>query len=139
MFLWVKIVVGEDGTTGSCRVVRSSGDILGPAAIAAATQWKFQPPTYKSKPVSVEIGVTAPESTEIAPHGTQGFGTLIRGARFSGNVIVMVFPSLLIFGGRPRTRWMTTFRPELVNFMFKRLGPCSGAIMPSLLASLNLA
>jgi hypothetical protein len=36
--------------------------------------------------------------------------------------------SLLSFGGRPRTRWMTTVLPPLVNFMFIRLGPGSGAI-----------
>jgi hypothetical protein len=55
--------------------------------------------------------------------------SLLRIALCSANVIVMVLLSLLSLGGRPRTRWMTTVLPPLVNFMFIRLGPGSGAII----------
>src|ERR1700687_3093274 len=41
----------------------------------------------------------------------------------------MVLLSLLSLGGSPRTRWITTVLPPLVNFMFIRLGPGSGAII----------
>jgi hypothetical protein len=47
-------------------------------------------------------------------------------------VIVMVFLSLLSFGGSPRTRWITTVLPPFVNFMFIRLGPGSAASIETL-------
>lgn len=68
-------------------------------------------------------------SIVMAPSRTdQPLCSLLRIAPRSANVIVMVFLSRLSLGGRPRTRWMTTVLPPLVNFMFIRLGPGSGAI-----------
>jgi TonB family protein len=51
----LKVVIGEDGTTRNCRVIKSSDAVLDDAAIATVTQWKFTPGTYQSKPVPVEI------------------------------------------------------------------------------------
>ena len=55
--------------------------------------------------------------------------SLVRIDARSANVIVMVLLSLLSLGRSPRTRWITTVLPPLVNFMFIRLGPGSGTII----------
>jgi len=71
----------------------------------------------------------------LASYGLVG---LVRTGKRSGKVIVIVFLSRLIFGGSPRTRWISTFLPDSENFMFKRLGPISGDIMGSSLKVLTL-
>lgn len=51
----LQIVVGEDGSTRDCRVIKPSSPELDSAAVSAATQWKFKPASYQGKPVAVEI------------------------------------------------------------------------------------
>jgi len=52
------IVVGEDGSVRSIKVLASLSPDLDAKAIDAVKQWKFQPATKKGTPVSVELPVT---------------------------------------------------------------------------------
>jgi hypothetical protein len=52
--------------------------------------------------------------------------------------MVMVFLSLLSFGGRLLTRWITTLVLDLLNFIFIRLEPFSEAIFALLLGSTDI-
>jgi TonB family protein len=50
----VEFVVRKDGTVGDCRIVRGLGYGLDESAIQTMTsQWRFQPGTYRDKPVDV--------------------------------------------------------------------------------------
>jgi periplasmic protein TonB len=51
------IVVGEDGTVRSAKVLRSLNRDLDAKAVDAVKQWKFEPATKKGAPVAVELGV----------------------------------------------------------------------------------
>jgi TonB family protein len=51
------IVVGEDGSVRSVKVLRSLNRDLDAKAIDAVKQWKFEPATKKGTPVSVELAV----------------------------------------------------------------------------------
>jgi TonB family protein len=50
----VELVVRKDGTVGTCRIVRGLGYGLDESAIQTMTsRWRFQPGTYRGKPVDV--------------------------------------------------------------------------------------
>jgi TonB family protein len=53
----VGIVVGEDGTVQSAKVLQSLSRDLDAKAIDAVKQWKFEPATKKGVPVAVELAV----------------------------------------------------------------------------------
>ncbi|PYY04179.1 MAG: hypothetical protein DMG69_31130 [Acidobacteria bacterium] len=53
----LRIVVGEDGTVRSAKVLESFNRDLDAKAIEAVKQWKFEPALKKGVPVAVELGV----------------------------------------------------------------------------------
>src|SRR5579872_2193997 len=55
--VWVRAVVGVDGTVTDARVVRSLDPYLGldAEALKAARQWRFRPGTFHGEPVPVQI------------------------------------------------------------------------------------
>jgi len=53
----LRIVVGEDGTVRTARVLQSFTRALDAKAIDAVRQWKFEPATRKGVPVAVELEV----------------------------------------------------------------------------------
>jgi periplasmic protein TonB len=53
--LW--LVIGPEGLPQNIRVQRSLGMGLDEKAIAAVSRWRFQPATFNSQPVAVEINV----------------------------------------------------------------------------------
>ena len=53
----LRIVVGEDGTVRSAKVLESFNRDLDAKAIDAVKRWKFEPATKKGVPVAVELGV----------------------------------------------------------------------------------
>jgi protein TonB len=55
VILW--LVVGPDGRPRDLRVQRSLGMGLDEKALAAVSQWKFQPATLNGQPVAVQINV----------------------------------------------------------------------------------
>ena len=51
----VEFVVRKDGTVGDCTILRGLGHGLDESAIKTmTTQWRFQPGTFKGKPVDVK-------------------------------------------------------------------------------------
>jgi protein TonB len=55
VLLW--LVIGPEGLPHNIRVQRSLGMGLDEKAIAAVSRWRFQPATFNSQPVAVEINV----------------------------------------------------------------------------------
>ena len=53
----VRIIVGEDGTVWSAKVLESFNGDLDAKAIDAVKQWKFEPALKKGVPVAVEFAV----------------------------------------------------------------------------------
>lgn len=53
----LRIVVGEDGTVRSAKVLEGFNRELDAKAIDAVKRWKFEPATRKGVPVAVELGV----------------------------------------------------------------------------------
>jgi periplasmic protein TonB len=51
------IIVGEDGTVQSAKVLESFNRDLDAKAVNAVKRWKFEPATKKGVPVAVELGV----------------------------------------------------------------------------------
>ncbi len=57
--VWLRCVVGPDGTVGRVEVVRSLDTVFGldQEAVKAARQWRFRPGTLKGEPVPVTITI----------------------------------------------------------------------------------
>jgi len=49
----IEAVILPDGTVGRARVVRPVDIQLDKAALAAATQWVYEPPTRNGQPISL--------------------------------------------------------------------------------------
>ncbi|MGA9542583.1 MAG: energy transducer TonB [Candidatus Sulfotelmatobacter sp.] len=53
----LSIVIGEDGSVRSVKVLKSLDRDLDGKAIEAVKQWKFEPATKRGVPVAVEMAV----------------------------------------------------------------------------------
>ncbi len=51
--VWVRGLIGKDGSVGTVKVMRSDAPRLDAAAIAAAKQWRFTPAFIADKPIAV--------------------------------------------------------------------------------------
>jgi TonB family protein len=70
----LSIIVAKDGSVRDIRVTEGQGDDLNGAAIAAVSQWRFEPGTYEGEPVDVEIRLHINFRLEQKASATQGQG-----------------------------------------------------------------
>lgn len=66
------LTVGKDGSRHDLHIVKSPSDDLSQAAMAAVSQWKFEPGTYQGNPVDVELNVEVNFRLERKSSPTQG-------------------------------------------------------------------
>jgi protein TonB len=55
--VYLKAIIGKDGSVTSVTVLKSTNEIFNDAAIEALKQWTFKPPTIKGEPATAEVVV----------------------------------------------------------------------------------